>query len=183
MSAASAVSEQGIKQYMEDQVRALAPGNLWWKIFESVRNGVGLFIFIALVVLALVGEYVVPGWFQSGAAVLIVGVIVLYVVASFLEKSPGAWRRYSIVQCFYRHPWATAKGWSTTHSIRKDDPDAEFEVAVLEQDGKALGAIFFQMLDDFHLPPKYFAEGGKPLLVLGANRREVQLGYKSAMAI
>ncbi len=141
---ATNVPAEGIQAYMDDQARQLTPSNASWKIKQWFTAGSGVWLIMAAIVIALLGPMAGSGVRSLIDMTIKVGIVPLFVVIIVLAvtaRPPGIWRRYPLHCLHSRYPHMR----EVVRAVRHLDPDAEFEVAVLEWRGSAYGMVLFQV--------------------------------------
>jgi|GEM_PF-3283478 hypothetical protein len=146
-----------IQTYMSVQQHQLAPPNGWWWLKKLITNGVLCYLWMACVgVVLLAPRFRFEHWPQvaSVAEVIVVSVIILYIISSFGEHPPGVWQRYSVKNFYNRYGknMFTGSIAASIANVRKIEPMAEFELAVLETKGRQRhGVILFQVYAGEHV--------------------------------
>ncbi len=143
----SIVPKQGIQAYMDAQALALTPANLSWKIWQWFTTGPGSFLIIGAIIIGVTAPSFGPlaSDLSQRAVMLIPIVLVVALVLKFSQRPPGRWRRYSIFVVGERYPELGVRVDPYVCNIRKDDPGAEFEFAILECKKMPMGAVLFKV--------------------------------------
>lgn len=142
------VPREGIQAYMGHQVATLTPPNAIWRTKQWFSTGPGAWLVIAAIVIALVGPMfggTAKSLVNAAVSIAALPVLAVVLVLAIGPAPPGFWNRYSVSQLQQRYPLIDDVIRQSLLAIRRDDPEAEFEIAVLEWRGKCYGAILFQV--------------------------------------
>lgn len=155
-----------VNVYLEYAARVNSPEN-WANRLRKIACSPWVYIPWGI---ALIGTLVYLDWYKdqvnhvfryaSGPVFLLS--LAAFVVVSAFALPAAWWRRYSMFHALQRYPTFCSASWDDITSIRAADPYAEFELAILEREGHAFGAVLYQVVDDTRRLPVHSSSSGTP---------------------
>jgi hypothetical protein len=172
---ATNLPDQNISSFMAQVAREQTPSNWIWRVGEWFRSGPGMWLFIAAIIVALVGPVVLPkmlgGIIESAVGLTIVPVLVGVFVVMFGQRPPGYWRRYSLFKCMGRYPELGKKAYAYVKNLGTQAP-FDYEIAVLEQNGTFFCAVLFQVMP--RVVPRVSEPEGTPVAVFSGKAEQIE---------